>query len=42
MIRAARDFTARPGEALTFHYDLSQIHIFDSRTGNAFPRPDAF
>jgi ABC-type sugar transport system ATPase subunit len=42
MIRAARDFTARPGEALTLHYDLSQIHIFDSRTGNAFPRPDAF
>jgi ABC-type sugar transport system ATPase subunit len=38
-IRMPRDFTARPGEALQLHYDLSQIHIFDTGDGRALPRP---
>ena len=41
MIRAARDFTARPGEALTFYYDVSQIQVFDSASSNALKRPAA-
>jgi multiple sugar transport system ATP-binding protein len=37
--RMPRDFLARPGEALTLHYDLSQMHLFDPATGNVLPRP---
>jgi ABC-type sugar transport system ATPase subunit len=39
MIRAPRDFMARPGEALLFHYDVSQIQIFDPSSGRALKRP---
>lgn len=37
--RMPRDFLARPGEALTLHYDLSQMHLFDPASGNVLPRP---
>ena len=39
MVRCPRDFTAKPGQALTLHYDLSQIHVFDKATTKALPRP---
>jgi ABC-type sugar transport system ATPase subunit len=39
MVRCPRDFAATPGQALTLHYDLSQIHVFDKTTGKALPRP---
>jgi multiple sugar transport system ATP-binding protein len=39
MVRCPRDFTASPGQALTLHYDLSQIHLFDKTTGKALQRP---
>ena len=39
MIRAARDFSARPSEALLFHYDVSQLQVFDSSSTKALPRP---
>jgi multiple sugar transport system ATP-binding protein len=38
-VRCPRDFTATPGQALTLHYDLSQIHLFDKTTGKALQRP---
>ncbi|TDQ84122.1 carbohydrate ABC transporter ATP-binding protein (CUT1 family) [Dongia mobilis] len=37
--RMPRDFLARPGETLTLHYDLTQIHLFDPATGNVLVRP---
>jgi hypothetical protein len=39
MIRAPRDFMAQPGEPLTFHYDVSQLQVFDRASGNALKRP---
>ena len=39
MVRCPRDFAATPGQALTLHYDLSQIHLFDKTTGKALQRP---
>ena len=39
MVRCPRDFVAAPGQALTLHYDLSQIHLFDKTTGKALQRP---
>ncbi|WP_374306714.1 ABC transporter ATP-binding protein [Dongia sp.] len=39
MARMPRDFLARPGAALTLHYDLTQMHLFDAQTGNVLPRP---
>ena len=39
MARMPRDFLARPGAALTLHYDLTQMHLFDTQTGNVLPRP---
>jgi len=39
MVRCPRDFTTRPGQGLTLHYDLSQIHVFDKATTKALPRP---
>jgi ABC-type sugar transport system ATPase subunit len=39
MVRCPRDFSASPGQALTLHYDLSQIHLFDKNTGKVFDRP---
>ena len=39
MVRCPRDFAAAPGQTLTLHYDLSQIHLFDKATGKALPRP---
>ena len=39
MVRCPRDFAAAPGQALTLHYDLSQIHLFDKTTGKALQRP---
>jgi hypothetical protein len=39
MVRCPRDFVAKPGQVLTLHYDLSQIHVFDKATTKALPRP---
>ena len=39
MVRCPRDFSASPGQALTLHYDLSQIHLFDKTTGKVLERP---
>ncbi|WP_374653631.1 ABC transporter ATP-binding protein [Dongia sp.] len=39
MARMPRDFLARPGAGLTLHYDLTQMHLFDARTGNVLVRP---
>ncbi|HWA48603.1 MAG TPA: ATP-binding cassette domain-containing protein, partial [Dongiaceae bacterium] len=39
MVRCPRDFIAKPGQSLTLHYDLSQIHVFDKATTKALPRP---
>ena len=39
MVRCPRDFIAKPGQTLTLHYDLSQIHVFDKATTKALPRP---
>jgi ABC-type sugar transport system ATPase subunit len=39
MVRCPRDFTASPGQELTLHYDLSQIHLFDKTSGRALQRP---
>jgi ABC-type sugar transport system ATPase subunit len=39
MVRCPRDFSATPGQSLTLHYDLSQIHLFDITTGKALKRP---
>ena len=37
--RMPRDFLARPGETMTLHYDLTQMHLFDPATGNVLARP---
>ena len=37
--RMPRDFLAHPGKALTLHYDLTQMHLFDPATGNVLARP---
>lgn len=37
--RMPRDFLARPGAALTLHYDLTQMHLFDAQSGTALARP---
>ena len=39
MFGCPRDFSASPGQALTLHYDLSQIHLFDKTTGKVLERP---
>jgi ABC-type sugar transport system ATPase subunit len=39
MVRCPRDFAAVPGQILTLHYDLSQIHVFDKATTKALKRP---
>jgi len=39
MVRCPRDFVAAPGQVLTLHYDLTQIHLFDKTTGKALQRP---
>jgi ABC-type sugar transport system ATPase subunit len=39
MVRCPRDFFAAPGQSLTLHYDLTQIHVFDKTTGKALKRP---
>jgi ABC-type sugar transport system ATPase subunit len=39
MVRCPRDFSASPGQSLTLHYDLSQIHLFDKTTTKALRRP---
>ena len=39
MVRCPRDFSATPGQSLTLHYDLSQIHLFDKATTKALQRP---
>jgi multiple sugar transport system ATP-binding protein len=39
MVRCPRDFSASPGQTLTLHYDLSQIHLFDKTTGKVLERP---
>ncbi len=39
MARCPRDFSARPGEGVTLHYDLTQIHIFDPASTRLLPRP---
>ena len=39
MVRCPRDFVASPGQTLSLHYDLSQIHVFDTATTKALPRP---
>lgn len=38
-IRCPRDFRASPGEAVTFFYDVSQLHLFDVETTYALSRP---
>ncbi|HTN96555.1 MAG TPA: sn-glycerol-3-phosphate ABC transporter ATP-binding protein UgpC [Nordella sp.] len=38
-IRCPRDFRARPGEAVTFFYDVSQLYLFDVETTYALRRP---
>ncbi|QIG49734.1 sn-glycerol-3-phosphate ABC transporter ATP-binding protein UgpC [Nordella sp. HKS 07] len=38
-IRCPRDFRAAPGEAVTFHYDVSQLQLFDPETTYALKRP---
>lgn len=37
--RMPRDFLARPGEMITLHYDLTQIHLFDPTSGDVLTRP---
>jgi multiple sugar transport system ATP-binding protein len=39
MVRCPRDFSAAPGQSMTLHYDLSQIHLFDKTTSKALKRP---
>jgi hypothetical protein len=39
MVRCPRDFFATPGQSLTLHYDLTQIHVFDKATTKALKRP---
>jgi multiple sugar transport system ATP-binding protein len=39
MIRCGRNFRATPGEQIVFHYDVSQLQLFDADTTNALPRP---
>ena len=39
MVRCPRDFSSTPGQSLTLHYDLSQIHLFDKTTTKALQRP---
>ena len=38
-IRCPRDFRAKPGEIVTFHFDASQLQLFDLETTNALKRP---
>lgn len=38
-IRCPRDFRATPGEIVTFHYDVSQLQLFDPETTYALKRP---
>jgi multiple sugar transport system ATP-binding protein len=39
MVRCPRDFTADPGQPIMFHYDVSQLQVFDRETRAALPRP---
>jgi multiple sugar transport system ATP-binding protein len=39
MVRCPRDFSAKPGQKLTLHYDISQLQVFDEKTTTALPRP---
>jgi multiple sugar transport system ATP-binding protein len=41
MIRCAREFTAEPGRPIGFHYDVSQLQVFDKMSTTALPRPKA-
>ncbi|MBK1869884.1 ABC transporter ATP-binding protein [Aestuariivirga sp. YIM B02566] len=38
-IRCPRDFRAKPGEIVIFHYDVSQLQLFDPETTYALKRP---
>jgi ABC-type sugar transport system ATPase subunit len=38
MIRCAREFTAEPGQPIDFHYDVSQLQVFDKVSTAALPR----
>jgi multiple sugar transport system ATP-binding protein len=38
MVRCARDFTARPGQHLDLHFDLSRLILFDRATTKALAR----
>jgi ABC-type sugar transport system ATPase subunit len=40
MVRCPRDFSARPGQKLVLHYDVSQLQAFDKDTTVALPRPN--
>jgi multiple sugar transport system ATP-binding protein len=37
-IRCPRDFRAAPGTLTVFHYDLSELQLFDAKTTNALKR----
>jgi multiple sugar transport system ATP-binding protein len=39
MIRCPRNFSAQPGDRLTFFYDPAEIHLFDVASTRALPRP---
>ena len=39
MVRCPRDFSAKPGQKLTLHYDMTQLQAFDKETTAALPRP---
>ena len=41
MIRCSRDFSAEPGQKLLFHYDVSEMQVFDKSTTEALERPKA-
>jgi multiple sugar transport system ATP-binding protein len=40
MVRCPRDFSAKPGQKLALHYDVSQLQAFDKNTTAALPRPN--
>lgn len=38
MARMPREFTAAPEAAVSLHYDLGELHVFDSETGRSLTR----
>jgi hypothetical protein len=40
MVRCPRDFSAKPGQKLVLHYEVSQLQAFDKDTTAALPRPN--